>query len=129
MKIYIVTSGDYSDYGIRAVFSTRPAAKAFIKHPANRLGGEIEVWEAYDVCPTPTVWYVIERMWRRPQDIERRTMLQFPWDGPHFMREVRKAWNYDRWEYGERAWGTDEAAVEKVWKEQRAAQEALEAGL
>lgn len=31
-KIYIVTSGEYSDYHIKAVFSTRKKAKEFIQH-------------------------------------------------------------------------------------------------
>lgn len=29
-KVYIVTSGDYEDYGINAVFSTKEAAQKFI---------------------------------------------------------------------------------------------------
>lgn len=31
-KIYIVTDGDYSDYGIRAVFSTKEKAEEYCKH-------------------------------------------------------------------------------------------------
>lgn len=38
IKVYIVTAGDYSDYGIRAVFSTRELAEAFIAKYGNSLG-------------------------------------------------------------------------------------------
>lgn len=42
-KIYIVSSGSYSDYYIEAVFSTREKAKEYIDH--NGLGFEIEEHE------------------------------------------------------------------------------------
>lgn len=39
-KIYIVTSGNYEDYGINACFSTKAKAQEFIKHMRNKLGRE-----------------------------------------------------------------------------------------
>ena len=41
MKVYIVTSGDYSDYGIDAVFTNKKTAEVF----AGKIGGEVEIWE------------------------------------------------------------------------------------
>lgn len=44
--IYVVTSGEYSDYGINALFDDRAAAEAFIArflpHPAD--DGRIQEW-------------------------------------------------------------------------------------
>jgi hypothetical protein len=41
-KVYIVTSGDYSGYGIDAVFSTREVARQYI----TLMGGEyVEEWD------------------------------------------------------------------------------------
>jgi hypothetical protein len=39
-KIFVVTSGCYSDYGINAVFSTRELAEEFIKDFPSRYGDE-----------------------------------------------------------------------------------------
>ena len=41
MKVYIVTSGDYSDYGIDAVFTNKKTAEVF----AGKINGEVEIWE------------------------------------------------------------------------------------
>jgi hypothetical protein len=40
-QVYIVTSGEYSDYSIDAVFSTPELAKEY----TDRFGGEIETWD------------------------------------------------------------------------------------
>ena len=48
-KIYIVTSGEYSDYGIDAVFTDKEPAEKFIKEQK----GEIEVWEANEYTKIP----------------------------------------------------------------------------
>jgi hypothetical protein len=53
MNIYVVTSGNYSDYGIRSIFSTRGKAKEFIKRETRNalyehyIGDDyrIETWE------------------------------------------------------------------------------------
>ncbi len=41
MDVFIVTSGDYSDYGIEAVFSTEALAKEYV---AQSNGADIETW-------------------------------------------------------------------------------------
>lgn len=41
-KVYIVTDGDYSDYRIRAVFSTRKAAEEFVA--TRTVSTDIEEW-------------------------------------------------------------------------------------
>jgi hypothetical protein len=53
MNIYVVTSGNYSDYGILAIFSTRGKARGFIKREQRNalyehyIGDDyrIETWE------------------------------------------------------------------------------------
>lgn len=52
MKIYVVTSGDYSDYGINAIFSTLEGAEEYIKIATKFKWGssycntfDIEEWE------------------------------------------------------------------------------------
>lgn len=44
MKVFVVTSGCYSDYTIEKLFSNRPAAEEYCKWH----GGEIEEFEVYD---------------------------------------------------------------------------------
>ena len=46
MKVYIVTDGHYSDYGIEKVFSNRPAAEEYKKW--HRITNEIEEYEIHD---------------------------------------------------------------------------------
>lgn len=43
-KIYIVTSGEYSDYGIRAIFSTREMADKFKELKGNISNIQVEVF-------------------------------------------------------------------------------------
>lgn len=45
-KVYAVSSGEYSDYHISAVFSTREGAERYLVefNKANRNGGNIEEW-------------------------------------------------------------------------------------
>lgn len=123
VKVYIVTQGDYSDYGIHGVFIDRAAAEAFVAID----GGDVEEWNGYSELPDRERWYVIEKM--NHAEVFRSTSLYWPWDGPQYVGQKRKSWNYSKWQYGERAWGMDEQAVEKAWTEQHMAEEALEAGL
>lgn len=50
--IYVVTSGDYSDYQIHGVFSTAAKAQAFIDHEREQMWGaaEIEQWTLDEYC-------------------------------------------------------------------------------
>lgn len=58
VNVYIVTSGEYSDYGIRTVFSTREKAEEWIKAwvPTEYRGSEEYRIEEYavDAEPMPT---------------------------------------------------------------------------
>lgn len=45
MKIYIVTSGEYSNYGINAVFSTKENAEKYIDILYSSDNVEIEEWD------------------------------------------------------------------------------------
>lgn len=46
MKVYVVTSGSYSDYGINAIFSTKELAEEYIK----------EVWKNSTSCNGVNEW-------------------------------------------------------------------------
>ena len=65
MTVYVVTSGEYSDYSIRAIFTTRERAEAFCDEYNVAVRGdygskaEIEVWEADQPREQlPPAWYV-----------------------------------------------------------------------
>lgn len=45
MKVYIVTSGTYSDYGIEAIFSTEELAKEYIDIHGDYDDRSIETWD------------------------------------------------------------------------------------
>ena len=56
MKIYIITSGSYSDYSIDAVFMSAKKAKAYLDHQNTLSSGldcSIEEYETYDDEPLP----------------------------------------------------------------------------
>lgn len=86
-KIFLVTSGEYSDYGINAIFSTRKKAQSYIDtHVKNKQGWgefEIEEWlldgeEGYqfrfayrcevDLRNLEPRWreWTVEKMWAKP---------------------------------------------------------------
>ena len=53
-KVFIVTSGEYSDYGINRVFSSEEKAKEFIKITRDLYGGTFNI-ESYELdAPMPT---------------------------------------------------------------------------
>ena len=45
-KVYIVTSGEYSDYQIRSVFSTEKLAKKYIEHAGRIIG---DIWDEFRI--------------------------------------------------------------------------------
>lgn len=55
MKVYLVTSGAYSDYGVRAVFTDRKTAELYCAVRDSRNTEtydfhDIEEWETIDAC-------------------------------------------------------------------------------
>lgn len=63
MTVYVVTSGKYSDYSIRAIFTTRGRAESFCdeyNEAEDYNKAEIEVWEADQPREElPPAWYVV----------------------------------------------------------------------
>ena len=50
MKVYVITSGEYSDYGIDAVFTDKSLAEEYVdRNPSRR----IETYEANKEVPEP----------------------------------------------------------------------------
>lgn len=50
-KVYLVTSGSYSDYAVRAVFSTNALAEAFIEACQGKICSEFNNVEEFDLDP------------------------------------------------------------------------------
>lgn len=60
MMIYIAVSGDYSDYGIDAVFTVKEAAEKYVElrnKQSRYANASIEEWEAD--TPLPSLWYSV----------------------------------------------------------------------
>lgn len=49
MKIFAVSSGTYSDYGINAMFSTRELAEKYIADHTDKETGKTDAWDSYIV--------------------------------------------------------------------------------
>lgn len=129
MTVFAASGGSYSDYRIYALFATREAAQQFIDHP-DSYADTIEEFEVYEDLPPRVVWYAIERYGRETYGSTKRSRtVTWAFDGCPYGGYRRKSHSFHRWDYGERAFGQDEAAVEKAWKEAHAAEEAAEAGL
>jgi hypothetical protein len=54
-KVYVVVSGEYSDYGIEAIFSTREAAEEYMKVVTLSYSPAIEEW---DIDVPRDGWYI-----------------------------------------------------------------------
>jgi hypothetical protein len=126
--VYVAVGGEYSDYRLYAAFATREAAQAFIDHPDSQADA-IETMTVFDSMPTRYRVHVIERLTYDRENARRCSHLLWEMEGMGYEGEKRKSWNYSKWQYGERAWGTDKAAVEKAWKEAHAGEEARDAGV
>ena len=61
MKVYVVTSGDYSDYHVERIFTTQKLAQAFTDE--HRLNEDVEEYEINDTAPKLVVDFVV-RMFR-----------------------------------------------------------------
>ena len=58
MKVYVVTSGSYSDYGIDYIFRDETLAKKFVKKMGPKNEYQIEEYETMRTMPkTYTYWY------------------------------------------------------------------------
>ena len=119
--IYIVTSGEYSDYCIEAVFSTKEKADAFL---VDRYGaeqyGRYEVWEI-DAEWEPYVDYLNMTVTVYPNgEIEERESAGKSATAPAC--ESRKPWRreWGRPSVGANVWGRDLARVRKRYSELRA---------
>jgi hypothetical protein len=86
--IYIVTSGEYSDYSIEAVFSTRADAELYLKQPgfSEYAYPTIEEWEMDSLSKSLHARYVnyFVRMAKDGETLETWTK---PLDQPIFKRQ------------------------------------------
>jgi hypothetical protein len=89
-KVYIVTSGSYSDYGINAVFLDEAAATAYAAKRDVAAGGYGEFGvEEWDVATEATFsGYVLEATWRIPA-------------ASHFNSGKEESWTLRTWHDGE----------------------------
>lgn len=115
MRVYAAAGGEYSDYRVYAIFATEELARSFVER-RDTYADRVETHTLYEALPGRESWYIVERM--RGGPTVRRQLIVWEFEGPQFEGQRRKSWNFSRWQYGERAWGMDERAVEKAWTEQ-----------
>ncbi len=131
MKVYIITSGSYSDYGIRTVFVDRAVAEQFVKeHSGEYDENNIEDWEGYDHIPERRSVYVIEAM--PPYGTPREyTVHRWPWEELHFQGGEPKGDRpkVDEWTHGIRVYGNNDQTVRKAFYDRVAPIVAKRAGI
>lgn len=81
MKVYVVTSGEYSDYTVEAVFSRKADADGI----ADRLHGDVLKMEVYDSPPPRKVLHVVEwQSWPREKPPAERSFMLEGWQASYF---------------------------------------------
>lgn len=106
MKLYVVTSGEYSDYGINSIFSTKEKAQAYIDR-SNKLGIDNYLgWniEEYELDENATVEFVLVNYSPSGNAFSFKYMDEYyasqtypkeTWDGLAFIFKVRYNPNVD----------------------------------
>ena len=84
-KIYVVTEGEYSDYHICGVFSSRYHAQQAIK----KLGGGLDVWVLDSVDPATFKLNIYSVIMTRNGNTEECTRLEFDWTSFGWAMETR----------------------------------------
>lgn len=125
-KVYVVSTGSYSDYNVVAVFADKALAEAH----ADEIGGnEVEVYELVDVSPKRiTIYNVSNDTYHGRGERHEWTYLSWDYDRDSYRRaEVHE---YDRGSFhGIRVVGLNKAAVHKAYEDRAAAHAAREAGV
>lgn len=129
MKVYLASSGSYSDYGVTAIFLNREDAEKVSDN-------EVEEMEVYESLPEPTTGWAIEALPYTAVPCER-FIQEYPWS----------AWNKpgprprtDTWIYGYRkangkyleavrVVGQDKEQVRKAFYDKVAQLKAEDAGI
>jgi hypothetical protein len=121
--VYLVTDGEYSDYSVRAVATTKALAEE-IKAAAKF--DRIEEMPLLDAMPTPYTLYVRERVGRGDYE---RTEVVWPWD--EWLHNVPKNGRpvYKKFPVGWRVAGRDKAQVDKAWQDRDAQERAEREGI
>lgn len=100
MKVYVVTSGEYSDYGINAIFSTKEKAQEYIDR-GDKLGMNYSYGyqiEEYELDENATVEFVLANYSPRgnafsfsymDEDSAAQTYPKETWGGLAFIFKVR----------------------------------------
>lgn len=91
MKVYVVTSGSYSDYGINAIFSTPELAELYKNNynKANPGDADIEEWELDK--PIPENGYTVRMTQNGIADVSIN--FNASWGFWCFTRENKLVWN------------------------------------
>lgn len=115
-KAYIVTSGEYSDYHICAVFLDKSTAEEYVKRFNSSEGcydaAGISEWDILSEVPHVVVVY--NKAWRPLPGGERSwtfTTWSHEWNGDN--RPIVGEYSKD----GFRVYGTDETAVNKCFSD------------
>ena len=118
-KVWIVTEGSYSDYRVRAAFTTKEAADA--------VGGQMEEFVIYDGVPRKVQWHSRELIQGREV---RRDGLDWPWSTEvEFYAQTRPTFYAFPRGSGFRVSGRNEAEVDKAWQDRLARWKAEKEGI
>ena len=133
MKVYAVERGEYSDYHVVAMFTTRDAAQQAIDSLTAKYGDERVVeWEVYSEVPTPYVIYTKEFYGGQVQE---RELTRDGWEDPrgYYVGRWGRGLGFGKWtnSWGRcyRYWGTDKARVHKAFDDYHAQRLAEQAGV
>lgn len=110
MKVYLVTSGSYSDYTVEAVFADREDAEKVV----DAEGGSLKDWfvEEHDLIDHPVEWTFV---YRRGISYDGEPYLHidhvWPWDMD--VDPVTVSGEGGKWPM---VWGTDKELVDQEWE-------------
>ena len=126
-KVYLLTGGEYSDYGIDAVFATNELAEEAARTTVGSRR-DVEEWTVYEAVPPKQTIHVFEQgaitVFENDSDEDYRVLVLDGWDSPPFSGSVRGGVGRKSWRTGapsgrmaHRAWGADKDKVERVFRE------------
>lgn len=129
--VWWVEHGEYSDYGIDAVFSTEELANqvAGLLGEGYPQGYRVVGVTVYDRVPERKRWFVKEM---NSNDVRSWSQVRWEWDGSPFEGRMTRGIGFQRWKNhlhqdNYRFYGFDKQRVHKAFDDYRARGEAEEA--
>lgn len=136
--VWGLTAGNYSDYRVLALFTTREAAVTAEEAHNADVGqwgeqGAIAEFDLYDELPEKdTVWRIEERIAEdgTTSGYSETSEARLPWNHGYFMPTRVQSEYYDHIRPARlRVWGTDQQAVRQAFSDRKAQIRAEQQGL